>query len=59
MYRELRYRTLVNTNPAEAERLLALAEQAVQQRWAVYEEMATRGAESYPADGRPNSARRP
>ncbi len=58
MYRELRYRTLRSTNPAEAERLLALAEQAVRQRWAVYEEMATRGAASYPADGRPTSVRR-
>ena len=42
--RELRYRTLTNTDPAEAERLGALAEQAVDQRWTVYEEMATRGA---------------
>ncbi len=51
-YRELRYRMLVNTDPAEAERLLALAQQAVDQRWQVYEEMATRGAERFPADAR-------
>jgi pyruvate-ferredoxin/flavodoxin oxidoreductase len=52
LYRELRYRTLTNTNPAEADRLLQLAEQVVRQRWNLYEEMATRGAERYPADGR-------
>jgi pyruvate-ferredoxin/flavodoxin oxidoreductase len=52
IYRELRYRTLANTDPAEAERLLALAEQAVAQRWEVYEEMATRGAHRFAADPR-------
>jgi pyruvate-ferredoxin/flavodoxin oxidoreductase len=52
-YRELRYKMLVNSNPAEAERLLGLAQQAVDQRWAVYEEMATRGAEQFaPVDRR-------
>jgi pyruvate-ferredoxin/flavodoxin oxidoreductase len=50
--RELRYRTLANTDPAEAERLHGLAEQAVQQRWEVYEEMATRGASRFPPDAR-------
>ena len=50
--RELRYRTLANTDPAEAERLHGLAEQAVAQRWEVYEEMATRGAQRFPADAR-------
>ena len=39
---------LANTDPAEAERLHALAQQAVDQRWAVYEEMATRGARTVP-----------
>ena len=52
-YRELRYTMLVNSNPAEAERLLGLAQQAVDQRWAVYEEMATRGPERFaPVDRR-------
>jgi pyruvate-ferredoxin/flavodoxin oxidoreductase len=51
-YRELRYRTLVNTDPAESERLLGLAEHAVGQRWKVYEEMATRGAHEFPPDAR-------
>ena len=50
--RELRYRTLTNTDPAEAERLHGLAEQAVDQRWDVYEEMATRGAQRFAADSR-------
>ncbi|HYU66990.1 MAG TPA: thiamine pyrophosphate-dependent enzyme, partial [Jatrophihabitantaceae bacterium] len=50
--RELRYRTLTNTDPAEAERLHALAEQAVDQRWDMYEEMATRGAQHFAADAR-------
>jgi pyruvate-ferredoxin/flavodoxin oxidoreductase len=54
-YRELRYRMLRNSDPAEAERLLALAQEAVQQRWAVYEEMATRGAATFTADARRNS----
>jgi pyruvate-ferredoxin/flavodoxin oxidoreductase len=48
--RELRYRQLANTDPAEAERLHALAQQAVDLRWQVYEEMASRGAERFPAD---------
>jgi pyruvate-ferredoxin/flavodoxin oxidoreductase len=50
--RELRYRTLTNTDPAEAERLHGLAEQAVEQRWDVYEEMATSGAQHFAADAR-------
>src|SRR3984893_4376123 len=52
IYRELRYRVLANSDPAEAERLLGLAQQAVEQRWNVYEEMATRGAQRFPADAR-------
>ena len=52
VYRELRYRALANADPAEAERLLGLAEQAVALRWDVYEEMATRGAQHFPADAR-------
>ena len=52
IYRELRYRMLRTSNPAEAERLLGLAQEAVDQRWAVYEEMATRGAAHFTADAR-------
>jgi pyruvate-ferredoxin/flavodoxin oxidoreductase len=58
--RELRYRALGSTDPAEAERLGVLAQQAVDQRWDTYEEMATRGPAHFPADARrarPASAR--
>ncbi len=41
-YNELRYRMLTRTNPAEAKRLLGLAQETVYQKWNVYEEMATR-----------------
>src|ERR1039458_6863329 len=50
--RELRYRILQNTNPAEAERLHKLGEQEVRQRWASYEEMAARGPAWFTADAR-------
>ena len=50
--RELRYRALANTDPAEAERLAGLAQEAVDQRWDIYEEMATRGPTRFPADAR-------
>ncbi|HMM93694.1 pyruvate:ferredoxin (flavodoxin) oxidoreductase [Phycicoccus sp.] len=52
LYRELRYRMVRNADPAEADRLLGLAQAAVDQRWQTYEEMATRGAERFPADPR-------
>jgi pyruvate-ferredoxin/flavodoxin oxidoreductase len=47
--RELRFRTLAAADPAEAERLLSLAQQTADLRWQLYEEMATRGAEEFPA----------
>jgi pyruvate-ferredoxin/flavodoxin oxidoreductase len=50
--RELRYRSLASSNPAEAERLHGLAEQAVAQRWEVYEEMATSRPQRFSADAR-------
>ncbi len=49
---ELRFRSLANSHPAEAERLLGLAQQATDQRWLLYEEMATQGAHRFPADAR-------
>ncbi|TQR86658.1 pyruvate:ferredoxin (flavodoxin) oxidoreductase [Mycobacterium hodleri] len=52
VYRELRYRTLANSDPEEAERLLGHAEEAVEQRWNVYEEMASRGPEHFHPDAR-------
>jgi len=50
--RELRFGALANADPAEAERLQGLAQQSVNQRWRTYEEMATRGAQDFPADAR-------
>jgi pyruvate-ferredoxin/flavodoxin oxidoreductase len=51
--RELRYRILARTHPPEAERLMALAQEEVNRRWATYEEMASQGAERFtaPTDG--------
>jgi pyruvate-ferredoxin/flavodoxin oxidoreductase len=43
MYAEMRFKMLSQTNPAEAERLLHLAQQDVQERWKTYEQMATKG----------------
>ena len=52
---ELRFRSLWRTNPAEAERLAAAAQVAVNQRWQVYEEMATRGPDRFQPDTRKTS----
>jgi pyruvate-ferredoxin/flavodoxin oxidoreductase len=49
--RELRFRSLAATNPVQAERLAVLAQDEVNRRWQVYEEMATRGAERFPVGG--------
>jgi pyruvate-ferredoxin/flavodoxin oxidoreductase len=49
---ELRFRALADTDPAEADRLLGLAQDAADQRWQIYEEMATRSAHDFPADAR-------
>jgi pyruvate-ferredoxin/flavodoxin oxidoreductase len=56
--RELRYRILQNTDPAAADRLLAAAEHEVRQRWANYEEMATRGASRFPVVAGPSEDQR-
>jgi pyruvate-ferredoxin/flavodoxin oxidoreductase len=52
IYNELRYRMLRNSDPDEADRLLGLAQEAVDQRWATYEEMATRGPARFAQDAR-------
>jgi pyruvate-ferredoxin/flavodoxin oxidoreductase len=49
--RELRYRILQRANPEAAERLMALAQQQVSQRWATYEEMAARDPDRFPGTG--------
>jgi pyruvate-ferredoxin/flavodoxin oxidoreductase len=50
--RELRYRSLANSDPDEADRLLALAQESVDQRWEVYEDMASRAPQEFPSDAR-------
>jgi pyruvate-ferredoxin/flavodoxin oxidoreductase len=52
--RELRFRALANAEPAEAERLQDLAQQAADLRWREYEELASRTASSFPQDARKN-----
>jgi len=42
-YNELRYRMLTRTNPAEAERLMKMAQEGVMRKYELYEEMASRG----------------
>ncbi len=47
-YNEIRYRMLVNANPKEADRLIHLAQQNVELKWRLYEEMATRSGPEFP-----------
>jgi pyruvate-ferredoxin/flavodoxin oxidoreductase len=47
--KELRFRMLMDSDPATAEHLLELGQEQVNRRWAEYEEMATRGAERFAA----------
>jgi pyruvate-ferredoxin/flavodoxin oxidoreductase len=49
---ELRFRALAAAQPEEAERLLGLAQQVADQRWRLYEDMATRSASEFPSDPR-------
>ncbi|MDX1474126.1 MAG: hypothetical protein R3309_08145, partial [Reinekea sp.] len=44
---EGRYQQLMQQNPDEADRLLGLANQALDLRWQTYEEMATREASDF------------
>ncbi len=46
-YNEVRYRMLTRSHPQEAERLMALAQENIQVKWRVYQEMATRGDPSF------------
>ena len=39
-YNENRYKILTKTNPEEAERLMQMAQETVDRRWATYEHMA-------------------
>ncbi len=49
---EGRFRSLERQHPEEAARLLEIAEKSVRQRWALYEEMATRNAADFHPDAR-------
>ena len=49
---EGRFTRLARENPAEAERLLNIAQEAVNQHWAQYEELATRNAADFHPDAR-------
>jgi pyruvate-ferredoxin/flavodoxin oxidoreductase len=49
---ELRFRALASAHPEEAERLVGLAQQVADQRWRLYEDMATRTASEFPSDPR-------
>ena len=44
IYNETRYTMLTHSHPDEAKRLLDLAKQDVEQRWHLYEELATVGS---------------
>ncbi|ABV36882.1 putative pyruvate oxidoreductase [Shewanella sediminis HAW-EB3] len=46
-YNENRYLSLLKSDPDEAARLINLARQVVNQKWALYEEMATRNAHKF------------
>ena len=39
-YNENRYKVLTKTNPEEAERLMVMAQETVDRRWATYEHLA-------------------
>jgi pyruvate-ferredoxin/flavodoxin oxidoreductase len=46
-YNEVRYKVLAHTHPQEAEQLMDLAQQAVNRRWSLYEEMAARSGATF------------
>jgi pyruvate-ferredoxin/flavodoxin oxidoreductase len=50
-YKELRYRALAQANPSVAQALLTQAQQIVTEKYRQYEELATRGGESFRPDG--------
>jgi pyruvate-ferredoxin/flavodoxin oxidoreductase len=49
-FNELRYKMLARAHPEESEHLMALAQQAVQQKWDVYEDMAARSGSHFHPD---------
>ena len=55
-YNELRYKMLTRTNPAEAERLLALAQEHVDQKWKLYEQAGYQGKRPGAVDVHPDAS---
>jgi len=51
-YKENRYLSLTKSHPEEAARLMEMAQIVVNQKWSVYEEMATRDASQFIPDTR-------
>jgi len=51
-YHENRYLSLTKSHPEEAKRLMEMAQIVVNQKWSVYEEMATRDASEFIPDTR-------
>ncbi len=49
-YNELRYKMLQRSNPEKAEQMLKLAQQVVDQKWEVYEKMATQSGSQFQPD---------
>jgi pyruvate-ferredoxin/flavodoxin oxidoreductase len=47
---ELRYKMLSRTNPEEFEHLMALAQETVEQKWEIYEDMASRKGSRFQPD---------
>ncbi|NLE65191.1 MAG: pyruvate:ferredoxin (flavodoxin) oxidoreductase [Elusimicrobia bacterium] len=48
-YRETRYKSLLKTKPEEAERLIKMAQEDVDRKWAIYESLAAQVAAAKPA----------
>ncbi|WP_303905523.1 pyruvate:ferredoxin (flavodoxin) oxidoreductase [Thiohalomonas denitrificans] len=53
-FNELRYSMLARTHPAESEHLMTLAQEAVNQKWETYEEMASRSGSRFIPDASVN-----
>ena len=51
-YNELRYTMLLRTNPDEAEHMLKLAQQVVNQKWEIYEKMAAQHGKDFHPDAK-------
>jgi len=50
-YNEMRYKSILRTNPEEAERLMTQAQAALERRWNTYENMATQKSSEFQPTG--------